>query len=320
MGALPPGVLRTEETRFARLPEFPYEPHYVSLADERHGALRMAYVDEGPGAGPVALLLHGEPTWGYLYRKVIAAVAAAGFRAVAPDFIGFGRSDKLANRADYSYEGFVGWLRAFLSALDLRHITLVCQDWGGPIGLRVLTSEPERFDAVLVTNTLLPNCEPPPAGIADWPGELIESWVATAAAASDLPVSGIIASVCRRVPEPAVLAAYDAPFPDASYKAGVLAFPGLIPIRPDMPGIAENRRVWTALESWRKPFLTAFSDGDPTTRAWEPLFQRRIPGAAGEAHTEIAEAGHFLQEEQGEALASVLIALLRRVSRTGAAR
>jgi haloalkane dehalogenase len=309
---LPPGVRRTEEARFAHLADFPFTPRYVSVPDARFGALRMAAIDEGPRGAPVALLLHGEPTWSYLYRRIIPPITAAGFRAVAPDFIGFGRSDKPAGRGDYSYQAFVGWLGAFVEALDLTRVTLVCQDWGGPIGLSVLSQAPERFAAVLAANTLLPNCEPPPRGIDGWPGEIIENWVAMAAAASDLPVSGIIAAVCRRPPAPEALRAYDAPFPDASFKAAVLAFPGLIPIRAAMPGISENRRVWSVLENFTRPFVTAFSDGDPTTAPWAEVFRRRVPGARGQPHPVIANAGHFLQEEQGEALAEVLVGLLRR--------
>jgi haloalkane dehalogenase len=190
----------------------------------------------------------------------------------------------------------------------------VCQDWGGPIGLSVLAQEPARFSAVLAANTLLPNCEPPPAGVADWPGELIANWVATAAAAEDLPVSGIIAAVCCNPPSAEVLTAYDAPFPDAAFKSGMLAFPGLIPIRPEMAGVEENRRVWRVLEQFRRPFVTAFSDADPTTAPWADVFRRRIPGAAGQPHTQIRNAGHFLQEEQGEALADVLVELLGRAA------
>ena len=308
-----PGVLRTPESRFAQLDGFAYAAKYCDVPDARFGSLRMAYIDEGPRSAPPVLLLHGEPTWSYLYRRMIPLIAQAGFRAVAPDFIGFGRSDKPVRRSDYSYEAFVGWLRALVEELDLTRATLVCQDWGGPIGLRVLSEAPQRFAAVLAANTLLPSCEPPPRGIAGWPGEIIENWVATAAAASDLPVAGIIAAVSRRAPAPAVLAGYDAPFPDASYKAGVLAFPGLIPIRADMAGCAANRRVWQVLEQLHQPFLTAFSDSDPSTGPWAEVFQRRIPGAAGQPHTQIREAGHFLQEEQGEALAAVLVDLLRRV-------
>ncbi len=304
-------ILRTDEARFAGL-DFPFEPHYVQLGDGRFGALRMATIDEGPRDAPVALLLHGEPTWSYLYRHIIPRVAAAGFRAVAPDFIGFGRSDKLARRADYSYHAFVGWLREFVETLDLTRITLVCQDWGGPIGLSVLAALPQRFVAVLAANTLLPNCEPPPRGVADWPGETIENWAAYAASADDLPVSAIIGGVSRRPLSELAQRAYDAPFPDASYKAAALAFPPLIPIREQMPGIDENRRVWEFLETFRRPFVTAFSDSDPTTAPWADVFRRRVPGAAGQPHPVIAGAGHFLQEDAGEALAQVLVGLLRR--------
>jgi haloalkane dehalogenase len=308
------GVLRTPEACFAGLAGFPFTPRYVSVSDARFGALRMAAIDEGPRTAPVALLLHGEPTWSFLYRRMIPRITAAGFRAVAPDFIGFGRSDKLAKRADYSYAGFVSWMLQFLRALDLRRVTLVCQDWGGPIGLSALAAEPERFAAVLAANTILPNCEPPPRGVPEWPGALIAGWVATAAAANDLPVSGIVAGVCRTVPDPEALRGYDAPFPDAAYKSGVLAFPGLIPIREEMPGVRENRGVWSVLEKFERPFVTAFSDSDPTTAPWAPLFRRRVPGAAGQPHPVIANAGHFLQEEQGEALAAVLVDLMRRAS------
>ncbi len=308
------GVLRTPEARFAGLAGFGFAPHYLTVSDARFGALRMAAIDEGPRAAPVALLLHGEPTWSFLYRKMIPRITAAGFRAVAPDFIGFGRSDKLAQRGDYSYAGFVSWLQQLLRTLDLRRVTLVCQDWGGPIGLSALAAEPERFAAVLAANTILPNCEPPPRGVPGWPGELIAGWVSTAAAATDLPVSGIVAGVCRTVPDAEVLRGYDAPFPDAAYKSGVLAFPGLIPIREEMPGIKENRAVWAVLERFTRPFVTAFSDSDPTTAPWAEVFRLRIPGAGGQPHPVIANAGHFLQEEQGDALADVLLDLMRRAN------
>lgn len=306
-------VLRTPDARFAGLPDYPFSPRYLTLADDRLGSLRMHYVDEGSRDAPVALMLHGEPTWSFLYRKMIPPVARAGFRAVAPDYVGFGRSDKLANRADYSYEAFVGWMRQFVEALDLRRITLVCQDWGGPIGLRLLSDIPDRFDAVLATNTLLPNCEAPPRGVDGWPGDIIESWIDTCRRADDLPVAEIVAGVCVTRPDAAVLRAYDAPFPDATFKSGVLEITGLIPIRAEMSGIAENRRAWEVLERFDKPFLTAFSDRDPSTKAWEKVFRDRIPGARGQPHSEIGGAGHFVQEEQGEALAESLLSLLHRL-------
>jgi haloalkane dehalogenase len=306
-------ILRTPEARFENLPGYGFAPHYLEVLDARHGTLRMHYVDEGPRDAPVALMLHGEPTWSYLYRTMIPIVAAAGYRAVAPDMIGFGRSDKIADRTVYSYQGFVDWMAAFVARLDLRGITLVCQDWGGPIGLRVLSQMPERFAGVLATNTLLPNCEPPPRGIDGWPGPIIEPWVETCRTSNDLPISDIVAGVCRTRPDSAVLRAYDAPFPDPAYKAAVLAITCLIPTTDTMPGIAENRRAWEVLETFDRPFLTAFSDGDPSTRPWEAVFRARVPGAAGQPNVEIAGAGHFVQEEQGPALAAALLELLARV-------
>lgn len=305
-------VLRTPEDRFIDLPDFPFEPHYHCVTDARYGALRMHYVDEGPRDAPVVLMLHGEPTWCFLYRKVVARVAAAGYRAIAPDHIGFGRSDKLPKRSDYSYQNYVDWLRQFIRDLDLRRVTLLCQDWAGPIGLRVLSELPEHFDAVVVANTVLPNCEPPPRGVPDWPGQQIEQWVAATAAMDDIQVSGIIASVSANPLAPAVLAAYDAPFPDTSYKAAALEFPSLIPITESMAGVAANRRTWKFLEDFDKPFITAFSDADPSTKPWEAVFQARVPGAKGQKHQNIESAGHFLQEEQGGKLAEVVLDSLRR--------
>jgi haloalkane dehalogenase len=303
-------VLRTPDERFAALPGYDFQPRYQTIVDPALGPLRMHYVDEGPRDAPVALMLHGEPTWSYLYRKMIPIVTAAGFRAVAPDMIGFGRSDKLADREAYSYQRFVDWMRGFVEALDLSRITLVCQDWGGPIGLRVLSETAERFDSVLATNTLLPTGEPPPKGVDGWPGPIIEPWVETCRAATDLPISEIVAGVCLERPDQSILDAYDAPFPDPSYKAATLAITCLIPIRNDMAGIAENRQAWTVLDRFEKPFLTAFSDRDPSTKPWEAVFRGRVPGAAGMPAIEIANAGHFVQEEQGEALAQALVKLM----------
>ena len=299
-------VLRTPDARFAGLPDFPYSPHYFEVPDEQFGRLRMAYVDEGPRTAPPVLMLHGMPTWSFLYRKLIGPVAAAGFRAVAPDLIGFGRSDKPADRTHYTYARHVAWMRALVEALDLSRITLVCQDWGGPIGLRILSEQPQRFAAVVAANTLLPIFDPPPSGIAEWPGAAIRSWGESTRTLTDMDVSSHIYGAA-----PEAARGYDAPFPDARYKAGVLEFPALIPIRPDMAGVEENRRAWEALERFDRPFLTAFSDRDPFTKPWEAVFQRRVPGARRQTHTEIKGAGHFLQEERGEALAQVLVGFLR---------
>lgn len=299
-------VLRTPDHRFLGLPDFPWSPRYLQLANGPLGSLRMHYIDEGPHAGPAVLMLHGEPSWCFLYRHMIRDLTARGLRCVAPDLIGFGRSDKPAQRSDYSYAGHVAQIAELVRTLDLQDIILVCQDWGGPIGLSVLAEMPERFQAVVAANTLLPNCEAAPAGVEPWPGEIVEHWVASTRVATDLPIAEVIAAVSVAPLPKAVLAAYDAPFPTPDYKSAALEFPSLIPIREDMAGVAENRRSWRLLEQWQKPFVTAFSDSDPATAAWADVFRRRIPGARGRSHPVIRGAGHFLQEEQGPALAAVV--------------
>ena len=303
-------VLRTPDERFVGLPDYDFAPHYIDIADARLGPLRMHYVDEGPRDAPVVLMLHGNPTWSFLYRHMIRPATAAGWRAIAPDMIGFGRSDKPMARSAYSLDRFVVWMRAFIEGLGLRRITLVCQDWGGPIGLRVLAEMPERFAAVFASNTLLQNCEEPPLGVPDWPGELIADWIATCRTSSDLPVGELVARATLERPAAAIVAAYEAPFPDARFKAGMLEITCCIPVAEDDPGLEENRAAWRILEHFEKPFLTAFSDSDPSTIAWETVFQRRVPGANGQAHRRIAGAGHFVQEEQGEALAKALLEFL----------
>jgi len=307
-------ILRTPESCFAGLSQFAFAPHYLALASKTGPELRLHYLDENAGQPLTALLLHGEPTWSFLYRHMIPPVVAAGFRVVAPDWIGFGRSDKYARIEAYSYQLHVDSLRALIEQLDLQRIVLVCQDWGGPIGLRVLAEMPERFAAVLATNTLLPTGEPPPRGVADWPGAGIRQWVDFATVATDLAIDEIVASVAVQRLAPEVLAGYRAPFPSPAYKAGPLAFPRLIPISEHMPGYDENREAWQVLERFNAPFVTAFSDSDPSTQPWAAVFQQRIPGARGRRHPLIPGAGHFVQEEQGGELARVLLELMHEVS------
>ncbi len=305
-----PGVLRTPEARFASLPDYPFAPHYLAVPGGSLGDLQMHYLDEGPRGAPVVLMLHGNPTWSFLYRHMIQPVADAGWRVIAPDMIGFGKSDKPASRGAYSYDRFVSWMGAFVDALGLRDIVLVAQDWGGPIGLRVLAERAERFAAVLATNTLLPNCEPPPRGIEGWPGTGIATWIETCRISSDLPAGELVAGASLRRPEAAVLAGYDAPFPTAAYKAGLLQITCGIPVDEAAEGLAANRAAWDVLARWNKPFATAFSDNDPATAAWAPVFRRRVPGAADCAHPVIPAAGHFVQEEQGMLLADALLRFL----------
>lgn len=306
-------VLRTPNERFTNLPDFAFEPHYLTVEDPLLGPLRMHWVDHGNDRNGVVLMLHGEPSWSFLYRKLFAPVAAAGWRCVAPDHIGFGRSDKPADRTIFSADRFVDWMRQFVEQLDLRRIILVCQDWGGPIGLRLLSEMPNRFAGVFATNTLLPTAELPPRGVADWPGAIITPWIEMCRSSNDLPVSEIIAATCIERPSADVLAAYDAPFPDASYKMATLAITTLIPIDTDASGIAANRAAWDVLDRFQQPFATAFSDADPATAAWEEVFRSRVPGAASAPHIRIRGAGHFVQEEQGEVLAAALVAFLTTI-------
>jgi haloalkane dehalogenase len=288
-------LLRTPEERFAGLPGWSYAPRDVDV-----GGVRMGYVDEG--SGPAVLLLHGEPSWGYLYRKMIPPLVDAGLRAVVPDLIGFGRSDKPADRADYSYQRHVDWVRAFLDALGLGDITLVCQDWGGLIGLRLVGEQPERFARVVAANTFLPTGDRPPS-------EAFLAWRRFSQETPIFPVGRIVAGGCARPVAPEVLAAYDAPFPDESAKAGARAFPVLVPISPDDPAAPANRAAWESLRRFDKPFLTVFGDSDPITRGADRVLQASIPGARGLAHRTLARAGHFLQEDAGEELAAAVVAL-----------
>jgi len=292
-------VLRTPEDRFAGLPDFDYEPRYADV-----GGLRLAYVEAGPPDGPPVLLLHGEPSWSFLYRKVIPVLAGAGLRAIAPDLIGFGRSDKPAEVAEHSYARHVEWIRAFaFDALGLSGVTLVGQDWGGLIGLRLVAEHPGRFARVVAANTGLPTGDQPMPDVWLRFREVVRT-------APALNVSRLVQSGCQTPPPPEVLAAYDAPFPDASYAAAVRAMPELVPATPDNPASAANRAAWRQLSTWDKPFLVAFSDRDPITGPMAPVLKRAMPGAAGRAHPVLEGAGHFLQEDAGEKLGAIIAAFV----------
>lgn len=292
-------ILRTPDERFDNLPGYAFAPHYVEV-----DGLRMHYVDEGPRDGAPVLLLHGEPSWSYLYRKMIPLFVAAGHRVLAPDLIGFGRSDKPTARTDYTYERHVHWIKAWIEALDLQSLTLVCQDWGGLIGLRAVAELPERFARVVAANTYLPTGEQkvPSAFFA---------WRDFSQNVPEFPTGRIVTTGCAQPVAPEIAAAYDAPFPDERFKAGARQFPMLVPVTPDDPASEANRAAWRVLESWDKPFLTAFSDSDPITRGADRMLQERIPGARGQAHTTIVGGGHFLQEDRGEELARVVIDFMK---------
>jgi haloalkane dehalogenase len=298
-------VLRTPDERFADLPDFPYAARYTDITDAASGVrLRIAAVDEGPRDGAPVLLLHGEPTWSFLYRKIITSLVAKGCRVVAPDLVGFGRSDKPAAREDYTYERHVAWMRDWLVANDLTSITLFCQDWGGLIGLRLVAAMPERFARVVAANTFLP------AGQGATPA--FEAWLQFSQSVPVFPTGMIINGGSVRELSEAERNAYEAPYPDESYKAGARQFPALVPVKPEMASVAENIEAWKVLEAFDKPFLTAFSDSDPITKGADARLQARIPGCKGQAHTTIVSGGHFLQEDQPEAVAEVIHAFIAR--------
>jgi haloalkane dehalogenase len=295
-------VLRTPEERFDHLPGFGYEPRY---ADVDPDGLRLAYVEAGPRTGEPVLLLHGEPSWSFLYRKVIPVLAEEGLRVIAADLIGFGRSDKPAEVADHSYARHVEWIRAFaFDALGLRDVTLVGQDWGGLIGLRLVAEHPDRFARVVAANTGLPTGDQPMPQVWLRFREVVRT-------APELSMSRLVQSGCQTTLPPEVLAAYDAPFPDASYAAAVRAMPDLVPATPDNPASEANRAAWRRLAAWDKPFLVAFSDRDPITEAMAPVLKRAVPGAAGRRHPVLEGAGHFLQEDAGEELGAAIASFIQ---------
>jgi haloalkane dehalogenase len=328
-------IVRTADERFAELQGFPFAPHYVEVDDGEGGRLRIHYVDEGPTDGEVVWCMHGQPTWSYLYRKMIPPLVAAGYRVLAPDFVGFGRSDKPTQPQDYTYARHVAWMRAWVEALDLRAVTLVCQDWGGLIGLRVLAEAPDRFARLVVANTGLPDARglaPEAAGpmrelyrslpvveAADL-GPLLQKneggfafmyWIKFCAENPNFTISEIVQLSSTAGLSPGQVRAYDAPFPDERYKAGPRRFPSLVPIFPDDPAVTDNRRAWEVLRRFDKPVLCAFSDRDPVTRGGEKRFLDEVPGTGGQRHVTIAGAGHFLQEDAGDRLAEAVIAFMR---------
>lgn len=294
--------VRTPEERFARLADYPFEPHYLNIDDN---GMRMHYLDEGPADTHPVLMLHGEPSWSYLYRHMIPVVAAAGHRVIAPDLIGFGKSDKPTALDDYSYLAHMNWMQRFIDGLELNNITLVCQDWGSLIGLRLAAENPERFAAIVVGNGMLPTGDQKvPAAFAAWKNFAQYSpW---------FPISRIVEFGSFKKFGPEEHKAYSAPFPSALYKAGARAFPRLVPVTPDNPASAANRAAWKVLEQWHKPFLTTFSNGDPITRGGDRFMQERIPGAKGQPHITLT-GGHFLQEDAPVPFARAINDLLARM-------
>jgi haloalkane dehalogenase len=298
-------VLRTPEERFANLPDFPYQPRYAEVADTEGGALRMAYVVAGPSDGHPIVLLHGEPSWSFLYRTMIPPLAEAGLRVIAPDLVGFGRSDKPATIADHSYARHVGWTaELLLEHLSLGRMTLLGQDWGGLIGLRIVAEHPDTVDRVVAANTGLPT------GETDMP-PVWWQFRRAVQRAPQLDIGRLVAAGCTRELTATARAGYDAPFPDETFKAGPRAMPLLVPTSPDDPATPANRAAWARLGQWQRPFLVAFSDSDPITGPMGPVLIRHVPGAHPIKHPVLAGAGHFVQEDAGQELAEQVIAFIR---------
>ena len=298
-------TLRTPDARFAGLPDFDHPTQYAAVPDGEGGSLRMAYVDAGPADGPVVLCLHGEPSWSFLYRKMIPVLAAGGLRVVAPDLVGFGRSDKPARIEDHSYARQVEWVRCLaFDRLDLRAVTLVGQDWGGLIGLRLAAEHPDRFARLVAANTGLPTGDQPMPEVWWQFRRVVER-------ADALDVARLVQAGCRTELTPEVRAGYEAPFPDRRYQAGPRAMPLLVPTAPDDPASAANRAAWAALTAATTPLLVAFSDGDPITDGMAPVLRTAFAGAQGRDHPVIAGAGHFVQEDAGEELARHVLAFVR---------
>jgi haloalkane dehalogenase len=294
-------VSRTPDAAFADLPDFPFAPHHVEVDSGDGGTLRVHHLDEGPADAPPVLLMHGEPSWSFLYRHVIPPLVAAGHRVIAPDLIGFGRSDKPTSTDDYTYARHVEWMRqALFDRLDLRDITYFGQDWGGLVGLRLVAADPDRFARVAIGNTGLPTGD-------GRPSEAFLAWQRFSQETDVFPVGMIIDGGCTTDLAPEVIAAYDAPFPDEASKAGARIFPTLVPTTPEDPAAPDNRAAWEVLERFEKPFLLAFSDADPITGGGDRVFREKVPGAAGQAHVTIEGGGHFLQEDRGAELGAVLV-------------
>ena len=345
-------LLRTPEHRFDNLPDFPFKPRYVEVEDGDGGHLRMHYLDEGPEDGELILCVHGQPTWSYSFRKMIPVLVSGGFRVVAPDIVGFGRSDKPAKRSDYTYAKHVHWFRGFMQALSLRDVNLLCHDWGGPISLRVLSEKPERFSRVITTNTGLPDARDVPEDmaprlrklLADTPALAPEEMM-RAALASEKPEKrrgmqeqakeaaggsqnrpsfmywirhcdgypdfdpGEIIALWLNECSSEEKRAYSAPFPAEEFMQGARQFPSLIPLFPDDPAVADNRRAWEVLRAFDKPFLTVFSESEPQAAALQ--FQREVPGARGQNHQLLSRARHFPQDDCPKELAEIVIEFIK---------
>ena len=299
-------VLRTPDSRFDAIPDYDFSPNYFEQNDQDLGALRIHYIDTGPKDARPVIMMHGEPSWSFLYRHMIKRVSAAGLRVIAPDLIGFGRSDKPASTDDYSYTKHVDWMLNWLDSLNIENAVLFCQDWGGLIGLRLVTARPDKFSGVLAGNTFLPTGEGKPS-------KAFEAWKEFSQKTPVFKVGGIIQGATVTDLSEDIVAAYDAPYPDESYKAGARIFPALVPTAPDMDGGADNVEAWKVLSQWTKPFQTCFSDQDPVTGGLDKTFHKLIPGCSGQPHRIVKGGGHFLQEDCYQELAEITVDFCARI-------
>ena len=296
-------ILRTDDSRFANLEGYDFTPNYCDVPSGQGEMLRIHYIDEGnPKADEVILCMHGEPSWSYLYRKMIPLFAREGFRVLAPDLIGFGKSDKPAALEDYTYKNHLDWMSAWIEKIDARNLTLVCQDWGGLIGLRIALAYADRFKRIVAANTGLP--------VGSGASKAFEQWLEFSQNVPEFPTGQIVKNGTQKGLSDREVEAYDAPYPDESYKAGARRFPALVPITPQHDQAEENKKAWEALEQWDKPFLTAFSDSDPVTQGGDKIFQQRVKGAQGMPHQTLKGGGHFLQEDCAQELARLTINLI----------
>lgn len=298
-------ILRTPNRAFENLTDYPFAPHYCEIPahPKAPSTLRVHYIDEGKNDQETILCMHGEPSWSYLYRKMIPPFVAAGYRVLAPDLVGFGKSDKLGSQDDYSYKNHLDWMEAWLLAIDAQNLTLFCQDWGGLLGLRLATAHPARFKRLVIANTGLP--------VGTGMSEGFAKWLAFSQNTPEFKVGAIVGGGTTKGLSDEAIAAYDAPFPDDSYKAAARAFPRFVPVTPEHPQVAENKAAWGVLAAWQKPVLTCFSDGDAVSAGGEKIFQEKVPGAKGQAHTIVKGGGHFLQEDCSEELSRLTINFIK---------
>lgn len=315
-------VSRTPEARFAELPDYPFAANYSDVL-----GYRLHYVDEGPRDAPPILLLHGQPSWSYLYRHMIPLLTAAGHRVIAPDLVGFGKSDKPTHQGDYTYQMHVDVMAAFVEDLELNDITYFGQDWGGLIGLRIVAEAPDRYARIMISNTGLPAAGGVPGWIgyplfrlAVWWEGTVEQlgpsedgfsfarWVAYARTSSDFDMANLFQTATTRELSPAELAGYAAPFVGEEHLAGARVFPYLVPSQ-----LRENDRVMREFYArWDKPFLTAFGDADPVTAGGDKIWQEQVPGAADQPHVTIEGGNHFIQEDRPERLVELMLAFIAR--------